>query len=46
MEYFRDAGFIFVLVLPFTVLFIRPPLTNFWPVMVAWLSVGSVLFAR
>ena len=37
---FIDAGFVFVLALPFLVLFIRPPLTNFWPVMVAWLSIG------
>ena len=37
-----DAGFVFVLALPFLVLFIRPPLTNFWPVMVAWLH-GWVL---
>ena len=38
-----DAGFVFVFVLalPFLVLFIRPPLTNFWPVMVAWFFAGG-----
>ena len=41
-SFFIDAGFVFVLALPFLVLFIRPPLTNFWPVMVAWLH-GWVL---